>query len=167
MPRFFFSILILLNLFTLNSFGSEKIVYLDLDYLLANSNKGKEVLLNLEQINKKNIELLKKKEKLLSEEEKKLIQQKNILTKDIYSEKVQILKTKIKNYREEKNILVNEFKKKREEDINNFLKLVDKILADYVQKNSIDIVLNKKDILMGKNNYNITEEILKMVNNTN
>ena len=167
MPRFFFSILILLNLFTLNSFASEKIVYLDLDYLLANSNKGKEVLLNLEQINKKNIELLKKKEKLLSEEEKKLIQQKNILTKDIYSEKVQILKTKIKNYREEKNILVNEFKKKREEDINNFLKLVDKILADYVQKNSIDIVLNKKDILMGKNNYNITEEILKMVNNTN
>lgn len=103
----------------------------------------------------------------MSEEEKKLIQQKNILTKDIYSEKVQILKTKIKNYREEKNILVNEFKKKREEDINNFLKLVDKILADYVQKNSIDIVLNKKDILMGKNNYNITEEILKMVNNTN
>ena len=167
MPRFFFSILILLNLFTLNSFASEKIVYLDLDYLLANSNKGKEVLLNLEQINKKNIELLKKKEKLLSEEEKKLIQQKNILTKDIYSEKVQILKTKIKNYREEKNILVNEFKKKREEDINNFLKLVDKILADYVQKNSIDIVLNKKDILMGKNNYNITEEILKIVNNTN
>ena len=167
MPRFFFSILILLNLFTLNSFASEKIVYLDLDYLLANSNKGKEVLLNLEQINKENIELLKKKEKLLSEEEKKLIQQKNILTKDIYSEKVQILKTKIKNYREEKNILVNEFKKKREEDINNFLKLVDKILADYVQKNSIDIVLNKKDILMGKNNYNITEEILKMVNNTN
>ena len=167
MPRFFFSILILLNLFTLNSFASEKIVYLDLDYLLANSNKGKEVLLNLEQINKKNIELLKKKEKLLSEEEKKLIQQKNILTKDIYSEKVQILKTKIKNYREEKNILVNEFKKKREEDINNFLKLVDKILADYIQKNSIDIVLNKKDILMGKNNYNITEEILKKVNNTN
>ena len=167
MPRFFFSILILLNLFTLNSFASEKIVYLDLDYLLANSNKGKEVLLNLEQINKKNIELLKKKEKLLSEEEKKLIQQKNILTKDIYSEKVQILKTKIKNYREEKNIIVNEFKKKREEDINNFLKLVDKILADYVQKNSIDIVLNKKDILMGKNNYNITEEILKIVNNTN
>ena len=40
-------------------------------------------------------------------------------------------------------------------------------VADYVQKNSIDIVLNKKDILMGKNNYNITEEILKMVNNTN
>ena len=65
MPRFFFSILILLNLFTLNSFASEKIVYLDLDYLLANSNKGKEVLLNLEQINKKNSELLKKKRKII------------------------------------------------------------------------------------------------------
>ena len=52
--------------------------------------------------------------------------------------------------------------------LNSLIPLIlDKILADYVQKNSIDIVLNKKDILMGKNNYNITDEILKIVNNTN
>ena len=52
-------------------------------------------------------------------------------------------------------------------DVSEFIKLIDKLLGEYVEKNSIDLVLNKKDILMGKNNYNITEEILKMVNNTN
>lgn len=72
MPRFFFSILILLNLFTLNSFASEKIVYLDLDYLLANSNKGKEVLLNLEQINKKKYWIVKKKRKIIEWRRKKI-----------------------------------------------------------------------------------------------
>ena len=41
---------------------------------------------------------------------------------------------------------------------------VDTILGEYVKANSIDIVLNKKNIIMGKNSFNITEEILKKVN---
>ena len=164
MYKFFFIFFILINLFNVNSFASEKIVYLDLDYLLANSNKGKSVLLGLENINKKNVKMFKEKENLLSKEEKKLIQQKNILSNKVYSEKVNDLKKKINIYREEKKTLINKFKKQREEKINNFLKIVDKILAEYVKKNSIDLVLNKKDILMGKNNYNITNEIMDILN---
>ena len=166
MYRFFFIFLILINLVNIKSFAAEKIVYLDLDYLLANSNKGKSVLLGLENINKKNIEMFKEKENLLSREEKKLIKQKNILSNEIYSEKVNDLKNKINIYREEKKTLITKFKKQREENINNFLKIVDKILAEYIKKNSIDLVLNKKDILMGRNNYNITDEIMNILNNS-
>ena len=154
-------------LITVNSYSVEKIVYLDLDFLLANSNKGKEIILNLEKINKENIKILKEKKNLLNNEEKKLLQQKNILTKEIYSEKLKNLKNQIKNFNDEKNAVVINFKKQREEKINNFLKIVDKILAEYVKKNSIDIVLNKKDILMGKNNYNITNDIMQIINNEN
>ena len=154
-------------LFTVNSYSVEKIVYLDLDFLLANSNKGKEIILNLEIINKENIKILKEKKNLLNNEEKKLLQQKNILTSEIYSEKRKSLKNQIKNFNEEKNTIALKFKKQREEKINNFLKIVDKILAEYVKKNSIDIVLNKKDILMGKNNYNITNDIMQIINNEN
>ena len=166
MYRFFFIFLILINLVNIKSFAAEKIVYLDLDYLLANSNKGKSVLLSLENINKKNVQIFKEKENLLSKEEKKLIQQKNILSNEIYSEKVNDLKNKINIYREEKKTLITKFKKQREENINNFLKIVDKILAEYIKKNSIDLVLNKKDILMGRNNYNITDEIMNILNNS-
>ena len=154
-------------LFTVNSYSVEKIVYLDLDFLLANSNKGKEIILNLEKINKENIKILKEKKNLLNNEEKKLLQQKNILTSEIYNEKRKSLKNQIKNFNEEKNTIALKFKKQREEKINNFLKIVDKILAEYVKKNSIDIVLNKKDILMGKNNYNITNDIMQIINNEN
>ena len=154
-------------LFTVNSYSVEKIVYLDLDFLLANSNKGKEIILNLEIINKENIKILKEKKNLLNNEEKKLLQQKNILTSEIYNEKRKSLKNQIKNFNEEKNTIALKFKKQREEKINNFLKIVDKILAEYVKKNSIDIVLNKKDILMGKNNYNITNDIMQIINNEN
>ena len=154
-------------LITVNSYSVEKIVYLDLDFLLANSNKGKEIILNLEKINKENIKILKEKKNLLNNEEKKLLQQKNILTSEIYSEKRKSLKNQIKNFNEEENTIALKFKKQREEKINNFLKIVDKILAEYVKKNSIDIVLNKKDILMGKNNYNITNDIMEILNSEN
>ena len=79
-------------LITVNSYSVEKIVYLDLDFLLANSNKGKEIILNLEKINKENIKILKEKKNLLNDEEKKLLQKKNILTNEIYSEKLKSLK---------------------------------------------------------------------------
>ena len=154
-------------LITVNSYSVEKIVYLDLDFLLANSNKGKEILLNIENINKENIKILKEKKNLLNNEEKKLLQQKNILTTEIYSEKLKNLKNKIKNFNDEKNTIAINFKNQREEKINNFLKIVDKILSEYVKKNSIDIVLNKKDILMGKNNYNITDDIIQIINSEN
>ena len=144
--------------------SAEKIVYLDLDYILKNSDKGKEILLNLDKKNKNNINLLKSKEDSLKKEEEKLIKQKNILSDEAYKKKVQSLQDKISNYRSQKNQLVEEFKKTRETKINDFIKIVNNVLEEYVKANSIDMVLNKKDIIMGKNSYNITETILKKVN---
>ncbi len=146
------------------SLSAEKIVYLDLDYILKNSNKGKEILLNLDKKNKDNIKLLKSKEDELKKEEENLIKQKNILSIEVYNEKVKNLQNKIKTFRIEKDQLVQEFKKTRETKINDFIKIVDNILGEYVKSNSIDLVLNKKDIIMGKNSYNITDNILKKVN---
>ena len=165
MLKFLFFLLIYI-ISTTKSFSAEKIVYLDLDYLLSNSNKGKQILLNLENIKKENIDIFKQKEDAISKEEKKLIQQKNILSQEIYSEKINILKKEIEKYRSEKKELVGNFNKQKDENINNLLKLIDSILAEYVKENSIDLVLNKKDILMGKNNYNITNDIMVLINNS-
>ena len=155
----------LIFLFVSNiSLSAEKIVYLDLDYILKNSDKGKEILLNLDKKNKDNIKLLKSKEDELKKEEENLIKQKNILSIEVYNEKVKNLQNKIKTFRIEKDQLVQEFKKTRETKINDFIKIIDNILGEYVKSNSIDLVLNKKDIIMGKNSYNITDNILKKVN---
>ena len=40
-----------------NTQSAEKIVYLDVDFILANSNKGKSILLDLENINKNNVKI--------------------------------------------------------------------------------------------------------------
>ena len=163
MKNLFLPLLIFFYL-TSNAFSIEKIVYLDLDYILSNSNKGKNILSDLDKKNNENIKILKSKEEILKTEEENLIKQKNIISNEAYNEKVKNLQNKVKIFRSEKNQLVTEFKKNRENRINDFIKIVDTILGEYVKANSIDIVLNKKDIIMGKNSFNITEEILKKVN---
>ena len=60
--------------------------------------------------------------------------------------------------------MAKNFKSIREKNINDFIRLVEKILEEYVKEESIDLVLNKKNILMGKNQYNITNNILEKVN---
>ncbi len=163
MKNLFLPLLIFFYL-TGNAFAIEKIVYLDLDYILSNSNKGKNILSDLDKKNSENIKILKSKEEILKTEEENLFKQKNIISNEAYNEKVKNLQNKVKIFRSEKNQLVTEFKKNRENKINDFIKIVDNILGEYVKANSIDLVLNKKDIIMGKNSFNITEEILKKVN---
>jgi len=52
---------------------------------------------------------------------------------------------------------------KRLKMTNNFLKEINPIIADYSAKNSISIIFEKKNILMGKTELDITNEILKLV----
>ena len=167
MKRFFIKFFIIFFFYTSLSHSIEKIVYLDVDFILANSEKGKIILSNLEKKNQANIKILQSKEEILKDEETQIIKQKNIISEDSYKEKVNKLKSKINTFKKDKNELVKNFKQLREQEINNFIKIVDKILGEYVKKNGIDLVLNKKDILMGKNEYNITKEILDLVNKSN
>ena len=167
MKIFFIKFFIIFFFLTSLSFSVEKIVYLDVDFILANSDKGKIILSNLEKKNKENIKILQSKEKILKDEETEIIKQKNIISEVSYKEKINTLKSKIDTFKMDKDKLVKNFNQFRQQEINKFIKLVDEILGEYVEKNAIDLVLNKKDILMGKNKYNITNEILELVNKSN
>ena len=164
MNKFLLKFFIIFLTLTNYSFSSEKIVYLDLDYIITNSNKGKLILSELEKINSDNIKLIKSKEEILKKEEKNLINQKNIISEEIFNQKIKNLKDKIENFKLEKKNMAKNFKSIREKNINDFIRLVEKILEEYVKEESIDLVLNKKNILMGKNQYNITNDILEKVN---
>ena len=167
MKNFFIKFLIIFFFLTSLSHSNEKIVYLDVDFILANSEKGKLILSNLEKKNKENIKILQSKEKILKDEESEIIKQKNIMSEVSYKEKVNKLKIKVDTFKKDKDELVKNYNKFRKKEINNFIAIVDQILGEYVEKNAIDLVLNKKDILMGKNKYNITNEILELVNKSN
>ena len=159
-------ILILLAV-TTPALSKEKIVYLDLDFLFANSIKGKNIQNELKNMDQENINILKQRENDLKSEENNILSQKNILSDDAYNEKVNNFKKKLDNFRSEKDILVQNFDKTRKTKLDKFMLEINNIVKEYVEKKSIDLVLNKKHILMGKNNYNITNEILKILDRQN
>ena len=74
------------------------------------------------------------------------------------------------------NILLKEYQNKRIEVNNNLrnekkkysqeiLKVLNPILTDYVEKNNITLVLDKKNILVGIKTLDITKIILEIFNN--
>ena len=58
---------------------------------------------------------------------------------------------------------MNDLNQKRSLMTNSFLKQIKPIIADYSTKNSISIIIEKKNIFMGKNDLDITDQVLKIV----
>ena len=155
----------LLFFFSINlSIASDKVVYIDIDYILSNSNKGKIIINNLEKKNRKNISKLKEKEDILKSKEKDIENKKNILSQEELSNLIDQLKNLIINFRKEKDELSKEFNSYKVDQISKLMKEINPIITNYVKENSIQIVLDKKNILIGKNEYDITEIILDKVN---
>ena len=146
-------------------YTENKIVYLDINFVLTNSEKGKIILDNLDTLKKKNTEILKSDESLLLKEENDIKKKQNIISEEELNIKVKEFKKKIVLFNNKKKLFTKEFNTKKESEINQLLKLINPIIKEYVKKNSISIVFDKKNVLIGKMDYDITNEILKNVNN--
>tara|TARA_B100001250_G_scaffold185384_1_gene159435 strand:- start:2063 stop:2341 length:279 start_codon:yes stop_codon:yes gene_type:complete len=73
------------------------------------------------------------------------------------------LKNKANKYRNERNKDINSFNKKKIDATNKLLNTINPILVEYSDKNSISMIFQKKNIIIGKSNLDITNEILKIV----
>ena len=69
----------------------------------------------------------------------------------------------VSNYNEVESC-VNDITKKRVKASTNLIKKLTPILEDYSKKNSIRIIVQKKHIVMGKKEDDITKDILELVN---
>ena len=60
--------------------------------------------------------------------------------------------------------MVKNFKKKKNDDIQIFLKKINPIIQDYMKKEAISILLDKKNIIMGVNELDITNKLITKIN---
>ena len=157
----FFSIF----LFFINSVNSEQnIAFINMDKVFSTSKAGSSILKQLTDLNNKNLQFLKKEEKKYKEKEIKLISQKNIISEADFQNKVNELKSEIKNYNLNRDKMINEFNKLKVDNSNNLLKLINPILLKFSDDKEISIVLQKKDLVVAKTELDITEDIIKIVN---
>ena len=161
--RFFLSLFVLCLIFTAPVNSEQKIVFVDMDRLLSVSKPGSSIFNQLKDINKKNLNFLKKEEKKFKEKEKKLIAQKNIISETDFKNNVDELKSEIDNYNQNRKKMIEKFNKLKVENTNNFLKLINPLLTKYSTENEISIILQKKDLIIGKTELDITDEIIKSI----
>tara|TARA_B100001093_G_scaffold384659_1_gene370384 strand:+ start:80 stop:580 length:501 start_codon:yes stop_codon:yes gene_type:complete len=161
--KFLATVILLFFKFTFLTYANE-VVYIDMSYILSNSNHGKSILDELEKKNKNNIKELELKEKIIKDLEKNISNQRNILSKNEFEKKINDLKTKVKVFRNDKDKLVKEFNNLKNNEIKNFMKNVEPLVSEYIKTNSINIVLDKKNVIIGKKDLDITYEILEVVN---
>ena len=163
--RFFLPLLLFFFIITEPVISEQKIVFVDMDRVVSVSKPGSSIFNQLKDINNKNLNYLKKEEKKFKEKEKKLIAQKNIISETDYKNKVDKLKSEITNYNQNRKTMIEEFNKLKVENTNNLLKLINPILARYSSDNEISIILQKKDLIIGKTELDISDEIIKFINN--
>ena len=157
-------ILFILIISTTYANSNDKVRFIDIDFILKNSNLGKSILNEIENLNKKNIDQLRNKEKELKKIEEEIKSKKKILSEEEFNKEVNLLKERIKKYRIYKDELVKDFKQNENKKINLFFKEVNPIIQKFMDKNSIDILLDRKNVFIGKKNSDITNQIIQELN---
>ena len=162
--KFFLSLFLFFAIISNPVLSDQKIVFVDMDRLVSVSKPGSSIFKQLKDINNKNLNFLKNEEKKFKEQEKKLIAQKNIITEDDFTNKVEKLKSEINDYNLDRKKMIEEFNKLKVENTNNLLKQINPILTKYSKENEISIILQKKNLIIGKTELDITDEIIKIIN---
>ena len=164
MKKLLASFLIIFLFSTNTVFSEQKIAFIDMDKVISTSKAGSSILKQLTDLDNKNLQFLKNEEKKFKEKETKLISQKNIISEADFQNKVNELKSEIKNYNQNRDKMINEFNKLKVDNTNNLLKLINPILLKFSDDKEISIVLQKKDLVVAKTELDITDDIIKIVN---
>ena len=143
--------------------AENSIVYIDVEKIMTTSKAGVSIKKQIEKIHKTNIAKFQKYEKSLKEEETKIIAKKNILNKEDFEAEIKILREKAKKYRKERTDSINDLNKKRVEATNKLFKSLNPILAQYSIKKELSLIIQKKNIIIGKSELDITDTILKLL----
>jgi outer membrane protein len=156
---FFFTYLI----FSTNALSHDLVAYVDLDYLLKNSKSGKSIVLKLNDINTNNIKKIKDRELILKKNEKDLLKNKNVISNEVFNQKLEKLKNEIEIFRKDNFKTRQSLDELKQKELNNFLKNLEPLLSTYMKENSIDILLDKKNVFIGRVENDITKNLLKIV----
>ena len=153
-----------LALICTHSFAEQKIVILDLTYVLNQSKAGKgaqDFLKKTYDANQKRFEEIKKQ---LKKDESDLLTKKNVLSKEEYGKSMNALRKKFSDYQTERRSAIDKLTTKRAQAREALLKKLEPILGNYIKENSISLVVDKKITLGNKPENDITAAIVEKLN---
>ena len=160
--------LILILLIFINFFSNayaQNIAYIDLDTVLERSKLGIKIYEKLRIDREIKLNEIKLKENKLKEIEKNIDQKKNILSKQEFENELSKLQSEFKNLNILKGQLKQEFDNNKNREIMEFFNKINPYIQKYLSDNSIDILFNDKNVVIGKDNLDITSNIITIIDN--
>ena len=153
-----------LLLFYFSSSFADTSYFIDFNKVLNNSKAGGEAQKKLKKKFEDETSKFKKVEEDIRKEETKIISQKKSITNEEYKEKVGELRQKVADLQKNKKASFVKITKARNDARITLLKSVNPIIKKYMQENKIRLVIDKKSVLVGDNDLEITDQIIGILN---
>ena len=165
--KFLFRIIILISIFFFpfeNKISASEIYFVDYSKVMNESIAGKKAQDYLKNLLKNSNKKFNDTAKKLKEEEKKIISQKNALSKEEYKKKVDSLRKKVFDLNKKRESSIKDVASKRKKAGDEIIKNLNPILGKYMKENNISVVIDKKNVLMGDKKFEITSQIIEILN---
>ncbi len=146
------------------SYAENGVYFVDADSLLNNSEYGKKIVNKLKKINSNNLSDIEKDEKELKKIEDEINKIKNIITEEELNKKISDLKDKIIIYRKKKDTKFKEYNDFKNKELNEFFVKITPFIEKFMEINSIQIILEKKNILIANSKYDKTDSLIQFLN---
>ena len=157
---FFFTLIFFLPF---NAFSNE-IAIVDITYLLKNSNKGKSIQKQLDNLRSKNEKNFSSKKKILEDKEKEITSKKNVLSEEDFKKRVVSFQKEVNQFNNERRKTTQTYNKDKNIKIAKLLDEINKILVKYSKDNSISTIIDKKNVIITKQENDITKKIMDILN---
>ena len=85
-------------------------------------------------------------------------------SKEEFDLKVRTLNEEMQKYNKSREKAFLEFDENKKKKLNDFLVKITPLIENYVKENSINIVLNQKNLFIASKKFDITDQIIQIVN---
>ncbi len=108
----------------------------------------------------------KKGPEKLKKEEMDLIAKKQVMEKEDYKKEIEKLRKKASNFAKDRRDKTEKLAKTRAKARNELLSAIRPLLEKYSNEHNVDLVIDKKNVIIGKSSIDITSIIIKELNQT-
>ena len=165
--RFFFKVcaylILFINFYNISN-AEQSVKFVNIDLIVNNTKIGNQMLDKISNLDKENIEKLKSFEEQIKNKQEEIKLKKNVISEIECEKEVTDLNNKILDFNNQKKKMVEELTNIKNKELNLFFKNIKPVVQNYMSENSIDMIVNSKNIFMGNNKSDITNDLIEIIN---
>ena len=144
--------------------SKENIAFLDVELIINKSEPALKIIKKIEKLRDKESKKLKEIENELNKKNEEILKTKNLISEEELKNKISVLRKEANSFEKLRKKTIKDLNIKKNNELSEFLKLIDPLVRKYMRENSIDIIIDKKNIFMAKAENDITNDILQIIN---